>query len=168
MCVHVFFSSRTPSEAYASLLSANLDSYPPALYIFEDQLVGKKSADPKLVEFFTAGSNHFNLSVCVTSQVLYGPNTDLRTIALNSTVLGIWESFRDRKQLNTLTSQLYPTYPTSFLNDCVKLANRTRTTNYRVPLFLQLSTNYFAEQLRVVSGLLSSEELIVYRPTQSR
>lgn len=159
---------RTPTEAYNALLAADLESYPPCLYIFEDQLTGKKSADPKLVEFYTAGSNHFNLTVCVTSQVLYSNNADIKTIAQNSTILGVWESFRDRRQLNILTNQLYPSYPSSFLNDCLNLANRNRTTNYRNPLFIQLSTNYFSDKLRVVSGLLPTEELVVYRPTRSR
>ncbi len=158
---------RTPAEAFEELVAQDLDEYPRRLFIFEDYLTGKKSADSKLVEYWTAGSNHFNLSICCTSQVLYSPNQDLRNIAQQSTVLGLWPSFRDRGQLKTLSRQVFPQAPLTFIDDCLTWANK-QSGSYKNPLFIQLSNYFFSDRLRVASGLLPSENLIVYRPTRRR
>ncbi len=45
----------TPSEALQQLESQELDTYPRACYIFEDWFTNKKTQDPRLVEYWTAG-----------------------------------------------------------------------------------------------------------------
>ena len=159
---------RTPKEAYEELASSDLESYPRSLFIFDDFLTSTKSTDSSLVQYFTAGSNHYNLSVICTSQLLYSPNQDLRSIALNATAIAIWPSFRDQTQLKTLSRQVFPEAPLTFISDCVKLANKDNKNMFKNPLLVQVSNFYFSDRLRVISGLLPDQDLVIYKPSRSR
>ncbi len=65
----VTIEERTPSEVLEELLSQDKDQYPRALYLFEDYLTSNKTTDPRLVEYWTAASNHCNLSVAATGTI---------------------------------------------------------------------------------------------------
>lgn len=164
----LIIEDRTPKEALEELSTAELEAYPRSLFIFDDYLTANKSKDSSLTEYFTAGSNHFNLSVICTSQLLYSPNQDLRTIALNSTAIAVWPSFRDQQQLKTLSRQVFPDAPLTFIGDSAKLANKYNSSPFKTPLLVQVSNFYFSDRLRVVSGLLPGEDLTVYQPTRAR
>ncbi len=67
----LIIEDRTPTEALEELINQDKDEYPRCLYIFEDYLTSNKTTDSRLSEYYTAASNHCNLSVISTGTFSY-------------------------------------------------------------------------------------------------
>lgn len=77
----------------------------PRILILDDLL---SSVDTNVVELFTRGSHHYNLSVIFIVQNLFSKNKGCRDISLNSQYIFLMKNPRDRQQINTLARQISP------------------------------------------------------------
>lgn len=77
----------------------------PRIVILDDLL---SSVDTNVVELFTRGSHHYNLSVMFVVQNLFSKNKGVRDISLNSHYIFLMKNPRDRQQINTLARQMSP------------------------------------------------------------
>ncbi len=111
----------------------------------------------------TVGSHFRSLSVLLTSQSLYNHKTDLRTICLNASVFCLWPNFRDASALRLFTRQTIPEAPSTFLGDCLALANKKNTGDHSTPIYINTSNSFKYPLCCVVSHLLPDETLTVYR-----
>ncbi len=105
-----------------------------------------------------------SLSVLLTSQTLFNSQTDLRSICLNATVIALWPNFRDASALRLFSRQTFPEAASTYLADCLLLANKRNRSNFSTPIFVNTSTSFKYPLCRVVSHLLPEEVLTVYRP----
>ncbi len=178
----------TPGEAFEQLASSDKQEYPRQLWLLEDQFTTARNvSDPRLVELFTSGthvrtyvcrqqrfhrlytpsgSHHLNLSILATGQSLFG-SRDLRTITLQCTLLILWPSVRDATSLSVLSRQVFPHAHHSFLSSALQLANVNNSSNFKRPLFVNVSPSFFSERLRVASGALPTDgDLTFYLPAR--
>lgn len=78
----------------------------PQLLILDDLM---NETDSDIMSLFTRQSHHRNLCVVFLVQnVFFGANKFFRTISLNCHYILCTKNPRDRKQISTLASQLYP------------------------------------------------------------
>ena len=85
------------------------------LIVFDDQMIDA-SKDKRIVNLFTRGSHHRNLSVIYFVQNLFHQGKGGRTISLNSHYLVLFKNPRDKLQILTLAKQMYPGQTDFFLN----------------------------------------------------
>lgn len=85
------------------------------LLIIDDQMAeGVQSKD--LMDLFTKGSHHRNLSIVFIIQNLFQTGPVMRTVSLNTQYIIIFKSPRDKSQVRSLGIQMYPTH-SEFLVD---------------------------------------------------
>ena len=77
------------------------------LIVFDDQMIDA-SKDKRIVNLFTRGSHHRNLSVIYIVQNLFHQGKGSRSISLNSHYLVLFKNPRDKLQILTLAKQMYP------------------------------------------------------------
>ena len=77
------------------------------LVIFDD-LMSEAAKDNRIVDLFTKGSHHRNLSVIVLVQNIFHQSNGMRTISLNSHYLVLFKNPRDKGQVNILARQIFP------------------------------------------------------------
>ena len=77
------------------------------LIVFDDQMIDV-SKDKRIVNLFTRGSHHRNLSVIYIVQNLFHQGKGSRSISLNSHYLVLFKNPRDKLQILTLAKQMYP------------------------------------------------------------
>ena len=75
--------------------------------MFDDQMIDA-SKDKRIVNLFTRGSHHRNLSVIYIVQNLFHQGKGSRSISLNSHYLVLFKNPRDKLQILTLAKQMYP------------------------------------------------------------
>ena len=85
------------------------------LIVFDDQMIDA-SKDKRIVNLFTRGSHHRNLSVIYIVQNLFHQGKGSRSISLNSHYLVLFKNPRDELQILTLATQTYPGQTDFFLN----------------------------------------------------
>ena len=83
------------------------------LMVFDDQ-VADAGEDKRIVNLFTRGSHHGNLSIVV--QNLFHQGKGSRSISLNSHYLVLFKNPRDKLQVLTLAKQMYPRHTDFFIN----------------------------------------------------
>ena len=83
--------------------------------VFDDQMIDA-SKDKRIVNLFTRGSHHRNLSVIYIVQNLFHQGKGSRSISLNSHYLVLFKNPRDKLQILTLAKQMYPGQTDFFLN----------------------------------------------------
>ena len=81
--------------------------------MFDDQMIDA-SKDKRIMNLFTRGSHHRNLSVIV--QNLFHQGKGSRNISLSSDYLKLFKNPRDKLQILTLAKQVYPGQTDFFLN----------------------------------------------------
>ncbi len=156
----------SPGEAFERLADEDRTDHKKQLWLLEDFFTSRNVSDPRLIELFTAGSHHLNLSLIATGQTLFG-SRDLRTITLQCTLLVLWPSVRDSANLSVLSRQIFPDAPSAFLSSALHQANLNNTSNYKRPIYVNVSPSYFSERLRVASGALPDDgDLTFYLPTR--
>ena len=77
------------------------------LIVFDDQMIDA-GKDKRIVNLFTRGSHHRNLSVIYIVQNLFHQGKGSRSISLNSHYLVLFKNPRDKLQVLTLAKQMYP------------------------------------------------------------
>ena len=86
------------------------------LIVFDDQMIDA-SKGKRIVNLFTRGSHHRNLSVIYFVQNLFHQGKGGRTISLNTHYLVfIFKNPRDKLQILTLAKQMYPGQTDFLLN----------------------------------------------------
>ena len=87
-------------DAYFSVNKRNL-------IVFDDQMTDA-GKDQRIVNLFTRGSHHRNLSVIYIVQNVFHQGKGSRSISLNSHYLVLFKNPRDELQVLTLAKQMYP------------------------------------------------------------
>ena len=104
----------------------NFDELSDCLLVLDD--LGQECIDNKeIVNLFTVGSHHKNISVILLTHNIFEKGKYMRTISLNCSYLIIFNNLRDRKQIKFLGSQLFPGETKFFeeiLNDAFKTQER--------------------------------------------
>ena len=121
------------------------------LMVFDDQMIDA-SKDKRIVNLFTRGSHHRNLSVIYIVQNLFHQGKGSRSISLNSHYLVLFKNPRDKLQILTLAKQMYPGKTDLFLNQYEEAVKRP--FGY---LLIDLKTTT-EDQCRLRTNVLPSEE----------
>ena len=82
------------------------------------------SKDKRIVNLFTRGSHHRNLSVIYIVQNLFHQRKGSRSISQNSHYLVLFKNPRDKLQILTLAKQMYPGQTDFFLNQYEEAVKR--------------------------------------------
>ena len=85
------------------------------LMVIDDQLA-HAGEDKRIVNLFTRGSHHRNLSIIYIVQNLFHQGKGSRSISLNSHYLVLFKNPRDKLQVLTLAKQMYPRNTDFFIN----------------------------------------------------
>ena len=80
-----------------------------------DDLLSEVVQNPEMERLFTQGSHHKRLSVFFLQQNIYQQGRCSKTISLNTAYLVLFQSRRDKSQLNILGRQLKPGYHHEFI-----------------------------------------------------
>lgn len=91
------------------------DPHCPKLVIIDD-LMRESSSSEAIVDLFTKGSHHKNLSVILISQNLFHQGRGQRDISLNANYIVVFKNPRDRAQIRHLARQVFPD-DTKFLEE---------------------------------------------------
>ena len=94
------------------------------LIVIDDQMIeaGKHN---RIVNLFTNGSYHRNLSVIYIVQNLFHQGKENRSISLNSHYLVLFKNSRDKLQILTLAKQMYPTETAWFIKEYEEVVRRS-------------------------------------------
>jgi len=84
------------------------------LMVNDDQM-DNAGGDNQIVNLFTRGSHHRNLSVVYIVQNLFYQGKGSRSISLNSHYLALFKNPRDKLQILTLAKQMYPGHTDLFI-----------------------------------------------------
>ena len=121
------------------------------LIVFDDQMIDA-SKDKRIVNLFTRGSHHRNLSVIYIVQNLFHQGKGSRNISLNSHYLVLFKNTRDKLQILTISKQMYPGQTDFFLNQYEEAVKRP--FGY---LLIDLKTTT-QDNCRLRTNVLPSEE----------
>lgn len=77
--------------------------------IVVDDLMNELGCDNRLLNLFTKGSHHMNISVIFIVQNIFHQAKNMRGISLNCQYLIIMKNPRDKSQIHCLARQIYPT-----------------------------------------------------------
>ena len=103
-------------DAYFSVNKRNL-------IVIDDQMI-EAGKDNRIVNLFTKGSHHRNLSVIYIVQNLFHQGKGNRSISLNSHYLVLFKNPRDKLQILTLAKQMYPGRTDFFLKQYEEAVRR--------------------------------------------
>ena len=134
-----------------------VDGNEPALIIIDD-LMQEAAAARGIVDLFTKGSHHKNLSVIMLIQNLFHQGKFMRTLSLNTHYMVLFKNPRDAGQIRHLGNQLFPGHMT-YLVDAYKQAT-SKPHGYLMLDFTQDTS----DQMRVLSDILPGEEGFYYAP----
>ena len=121
------------------------------LIVFDDQMIDA-SEDKRIVNLFTRGSHHRNLSMIYIEQNLFYQLKDSRSISLNSHYLVLFKNPRDKLQILTLAKQVHPGQSDFFLNQYEEAVKR-----HFGCLLINLKTTT-QDNCRLRTNVLPSEE----------
>lgn len=80
----------------------------PRLVILDDLM---READGSVVDLFTKGSHHYNLSVIFVTQNIFNQGKGCRDISLNAHYIVCFKNPRDKQQILHLSKQIHPENP---------------------------------------------------------
>ncbi len=84
--------------------------------IVVDDLMSTAAKDPRIMDLFTEGSHHRNLSVLKIDQSLYPPGDKSCTMRRNAQYIVLFKLPGDKRQVMSLAQQMYPGKVNSFVN----------------------------------------------------
>ena len=93
------------------------------LIVIDDQMI-EAGKDNRIVNLFTKGSHHRNLSVIYIVQNLFHQGKGNRSISLNSHYLVLFKNPRDKLQILTLAKQMYPSETAWFIKEYEEAVQR--------------------------------------------
>lgn len=107
--VHIHFCEGLPQpDDYSN------DNHLKKLLIIDDLM--RESSNNTVVDLFTKGSHHKNISVMFITQNIFHQGRGQRDISLNANYIVIFKNPRDRAQIQHLARQVYPENP-KFLSE---------------------------------------------------
>lgn len=128
------------------------------LVIIDDLM---RESDGRIVDIFTKGSHHRNLSVFYITQNLFHQGKGQRDISLNSSYIIYFKNPRDKTQIRYLSRQVSPDN-SKFIEDAYKDA--TKEAHGYLMIDLKQDTN---DMCRIKSKIFPPDEYcIVYVPTK--
>ena len=130
-----------------SYLDVNISN----LIVIDDQMI-EAEKDNRIVNLFTKGSHHRNLSVIYIVQNLFHQGKGNRSISLNSHYLVLFKNPRDKLQILTLAKQMYPSETAWFIKEYEEAVRRP----YRY-LFVDLKPTT-PDRCRLRTNVLPGEE----------
>lgn len=92
-------------------------------FLILDDLMSELAQSDELSVFFTK-NRHMDLSVAWLTQNLFGKGRSYRTMSLNSNYIVIMRMIRDKLQISTLVSQMFPDNK-KFAKDAIFQATKT-------------------------------------------
>ncbi len=128
-----------------------------AIVVFDD-LNTQCINNEEVMDIFTVGSHHRNISAIVLSQNIFSKGKFSREISLNSNYLIIFKNPRDQLQFQILSRQMYPG-KSKFLQEA--FADATKLPHGYLLLDLMQET---PTSDRVQSGILPDQTRIIYTP----
>ena len=132
------------------------DGTTPNLIIIDDMM---RESNDAVVDLFTKGSHHRNLSVFFITQNLFHQGRGQRDISLNAHYIVCFKNPRDRAQIKFLARQVSPNQP-RFIEDAY--TDATRTAHGYLLLDLKQTT---PDDLRVRTCIFPSDKQnYVYQP----
>jgi hypothetical protein len=99
----VMFEEQPPTEEFYE----KLDSKTPRLIIVDD-LMDKAGDSQVMADLFTRGSHHRNADVIFIMQNLFPKGKHMRTLSVNAQYMVLLKNPRDKAQIHTLDSQMFP------------------------------------------------------------
>ena len=99
--------------------------------IIIDDLMTELGNNKNLAALFTKGSHHMGISIVFITQNIYHQGTQMRTISLNCHYMLLMKNPKDKRQIITLASQLYPNQG-SFFIDAYEAATKNQYGYIRV------------------------------------
>ena len=127
--------------------------------IVVDDLMNELGADNRLLNLFTKGSHHMNISVIFIVQNVFHQAKNMRGISLNCQYLILMKNPRDKSQIHCLARQLYPTKIKKFIK-AFEDATKLPYTYLRIDL-----TPQTPEHLRLQTNIIvnkSTDKIKVY------
>jgi len=143
---HVEFSEGMPS-------ATDLEELHDCLLVFDDLMC---QINDKILNIFTRGSHHRNISIIFILQNIFHKNPYMRTISLNAKYLVIFRNIRDSTQFKQIANQIFPNQ-TKFA--CESYINAT--SNPFGYLVIDLTPDQ-DELLRLRTNIFGGEQQIVY------
>ena len=131
------------------------------LIVFDDQMIDA-GGDKRIVNLFTWGSHHRNLSVIYIVQNLFHQGKGSQSISLNSHYRVLFKNPSDKLQIVTLAKQMYPGQTHSFIQ-CYKEVDLKTTTEDNC----RLRTNSVPGEERFDQGGCNKISHKNYRSTSS-
>ena len=89
-----------------------------------DDLMAQSGKDKRIVDLFTKGSHHRNLSVIYIVQNVFHLGKEMRNISLNVHYIVLFKSPRDRQQISILARQINPGRVQEFMKSYEKATSR--------------------------------------------
>ena len=99
------------------------ESFPNSIVILDDMMADVVD-DSKMMKVFTERSHHQNISVIFMTQNIFHPGRRARTISLNTQYMVLFDNPRDRQQIRTLASQMYPGDSSNFMDKFKKATSK--------------------------------------------
>ena len=125
----------------------------PKLLVFDD-LMNEFKRDETLVELFTKGVHHWNIScIHVVQNIFFG---GLRTARINAHYLVLFKNPSDKSQVSALARQIYPGKSRQFIE-----AYQSSTAQPFTYLLIDMSQNC-PEELRLRTNIFPGEVQFVY------
>jgi hypothetical protein len=124
--------------------------------IILDDLMREASESDDVLDMFTKGSHHKNVSILLLTQNIFGKGKHSRTISLNSHYIVLFKNPRDKSQISFLARQMYPK-ESKFLEEAY--FDATRDAHGYILLDLKQST---PNELRIQTNVFSKFNRIVF------
>ncbi len=142
-------------EGLPDISKLKSDVSTPKLLVFDDLMQEMKS-DKKLVQIFTRGSHHWNISVIHIVQNLFFDG--LRTSRVNAQYLVLMKNPSDQLQASTLAKQLFPNNTKYFME-----SYKDACTECYGYLFIDL-TQGTSEDMRLRTQIFPGQTQLIYVP----
>ena len=127
--------------------------------IILDDMVTKLQKSEEILDMFTLGSHHHQISIIYLTQNIFYQGRHGRTIALNTQYLVLFKNPRDSSQITYIARQIFPK-SSQALTEAYR--DSTESVNYGY-LFIDL-TQQCREDLRMRSNVTPDQYTVVYRP----
>ena len=121
------------------------------LLVIDDQM-GEAGKSSTLLNLFTRGSHHRNLSILYLVQNIFDKGSAMRGVNLNAQYIVAFKNARDRMQLVTLGKQMFPATPQVL----TKLMDKESEDHARAYLVVCMRPD-INDQHRVYNGIFPGE-----------
>lgn len=128
------------------------------LIIIFDDLNNQCINNEEVMDIFTVGSHHRNISAVVLTQNIFSKGKFSREISLNSNYMILFKNPRDQLQLQILSRQMYPGN-SKFLQEAFADATKIPHGYLLLDLLQETPTSN-----RVQTGILPEQTRVIYTP----